>query len=157
MVRYFEDIEVGETHDLGSYVAEREELLSFARRYDPQPIHTNPEVARETIFGGLIASGWHTASSCMALMVDGFLSETATLGSFGLDELRWRTPVRPGDTIEAEVEVLETTVSGSRDDRGYVQNVVRAENDDDEEVIYWRATNIFVTGAAANEWPVNGT
>ncbi|GAA0281817.1 MaoC family dehydratase [Halobacterium noricense] len=155
MVRYFEDIEVGESYDLGSYVAEKEEVLSFARRYDPQPIHTNPEVARETIFGGLIASGWHTASSCMALMVDGFLSETATLGSFGLDELRWRNPVYPGDTIDVEVEILETTASESHDDRGYVQNAVRGENDDSEEVIYWRATNILVTDVAANEWPVH--
>jgi acyl dehydratase len=152
MVEYFEDIVAGETHALGSYVAERDELLAFARRYDPQPIHTDPELARETMYGGLIASGWHTASACMALLYEGFLSGKTTVGSFGLEELRWPTPVRPGDTVIAEVEVLETRPSGSRDDRGYVENRVRAETDDGDEVLSWRATNIFLTEAGAEGW-----
>jgi len=154
MVRYFEDITAGETHHLGSYNAEQRELIDFARRYDPQHIHVDPEVAQKTIYGGLIASGWHTAGSCMALLVAGFLSETATLGSFGLEELRWRTPVRPGDTVTAEAEVLETRASDSRDDRGYVTIDVRAENEDGEEVVYWRSTNIFLTRDGGSEWPV---
>lgn len=154
-VRYFEDVGVGETHDLGSYTADREELLAFARRYDPQPIHVDPAVAADTPYGGLIASGWHTASAVMALLVEGFLGEAATIGSFGLDELRWRAPVRPGDVVHAEVEVLETTPSESRTDRGYVENAVRATVEDDE-VVYWRATNIFLTRAGSDGWPANG-
>ncbi|WP_049986061.1 MaoC family dehydratase [Halobellus rufus] len=153
MVRYFEDITPEETHDLGSYTADRDELIEFAQRYDPQLIHVDPEVARETMYGGLIASGWHTAGSCMALLVEGFLSETATLGSFGLEELRWRTPVRPGDTVRAELAVVETTASESRDDRGYVTLDVRAENEQGEEVVYWRSTNIFLTRDGGDEWP----
>jgi acyl dehydratase len=144
MTLYYEDIDVGHTREVGSYTADRAELLEFARRYDPQPIHVDPEAAAETPFGGLIASGWHTASACMALLVEGFLNDTATLGSFGLDELRWRTPVRPEDTVTVGMEVLERTVSSSRDDRGYVEIEVEATNDDDEEVAYWRATNIFL-------------
>jgi len=154
MVRYFEDIEPGERHDLGSYTADRDELLDFAERYDPQPIHTDPEFAAEAMYGGLIASGWHTAGSCMSLMAENFLAETATLGSFGLEELRWPAPVRPGDTVSVAVEVVETTASESRADRGYVTNDVRAWNDADEEVLFWRATNIFLTEAGADAWPV---
>jgi len=80
MVRYFEDVTVGETHDLGAYTADREELLEFARRYDPQPIHVDPDAAERTMFGGLIASGWHTGGSCMALLAEGFLNDTSSVG-----------------------------------------------------------------------------
>ncbi|MGQ4555355.1 MaoC/PaaZ C-terminal domain-containing protein [Halobellus sp. GM3] len=153
MVRYFEDLAEGESHDLGSYTADREELLAFARRYDPQPIHTDPEMAAETMYGGLIASGWHTAGSCMALLVENFLAETATLGSFGLEELRWRAPVYPGDTVRVAVEVIETRASESREDRGYVTNDVVAENEAGEEVLFWRSTNIFITEAGRDQWP----
>ncbi|MFC6874230.1 MaoC family dehydratase [Halobellus marinus] len=155
MVRYFEDIDDGETHELGSYTADKAELLSFARRYDPQPIHVDPAAAEQTMYGGLIASGWHTAGSCMALLYEGFLSKTATLGSFGLEELRWPTPVRPDDTVTATVEVVETTASESRDDRGYVTNDVTAENQNGETVLYWRSTNIFLTREAESDWPLS--
>lgn len=144
MSRYYEDIDVDETHDIGAYTADRTELLSFAERYDPQPIHVDPDAAAETMYGGIIASGWHTASSCMRLLVDGFLAETATLGSFGPDELRWRNPVYPGDTVHVEVRILGKTESTSRDDRGYVESEVEGTNGDGDEVIYWRATNIFL-------------
>ncbi|MFC7203253.1 MaoC family dehydratase [Haloferax namakaokahaiae] len=143
-LRCYEDIQVGEVHDLGSYEADRAELLAFAERYDPQPIHIDPDVAAETMYGGIIASGWHTASSCMRLLVDEFLSETETLGSFGLDELRWRTPVYPGDEITVEVRILEKTESTSRADRGYITSETEAKNQDGDEVVYWRATNIFL-------------
>ncbi|WP_410767457.1 MaoC family dehydratase [Haloferax sp. DFSO60] len=143
-LRYYEDIPVGDVHDLGSYEADRSELLAFAERYDPQPIHVDPEIAAETMYGGVIASGWHTASSCMRLLVDGFLAETETLGSFGLEELRWRNPVYPGDEVSVEVRILEKTESTSRDDRGYITSETEATNQDGEEVVYWRATNIFL-------------
>jgi acyl dehydratase len=153
MVRYFEDIDAGETHDLGSYTADRAELIEFARRYDPQLIHTDPDAAKQTMFGGLIASGWHTAGSCMALLAEGFLNDTASVGSFGLEELRWRTPVRPGDTISVAVEIPETHASESRDDRGYVDVELAAENGDGDEVCYWDSTNIILTRAGSDAWP----
>ena len=141
--RTFEEIEEGAVHDVGSFEATEAEMLAFAERYDPQPIHVDPEAAAESIFGGLIASGWYTASGCMRLLVDGFFNDTVSMGAFGMDELRWRTPVRPGDTVGVELEVVEKTASESRDDRGYVDVDVRATNQDDEEVVRWSATNII--------------
>ena len=153
MVRYFEDIDAGETHDLGAYTADREELIEFARRYDPQPIHIDPEAAARTMFGGLIASGWHTGGSCMALLTEAFLNDTASVGSFGLDELRWRTPVRPGDTVHVTAEIPATHASESREDRGYIDIDLHAENGDGEEVLYWDSTNIILTRAGGDVWP----
>ena len=140
--RTYEDIETGAVHDLGSFVANEDEMRRFAERYDPQPIHTDPEAAANSVFGGLIASGWYTASACMRLLDDGFLGETISMGSFGLDELRWRTPVRPGDTVSAELEIADKTASSSREDRGYLELDVTATNQDGDEVVYWRSTNI---------------
>jgi acyl dehydratase len=154
MVRYFEDIDAGETHDLGSYTADREELLEFARQYDPQPIHVDPEAARGTMFGGLIASGWHTGASCMALFAEGFLNDVASLGAFGLEELRWRNPVRPGDTVYVSIEIRATQASESRDDRGYADIELTAENGDGDEVLFWDATNIILTRAGSDGWPL---
>lgn len=141
--RYYEAIEVGETHDLGSTSLTEVELREFAERYDPQPFHVDPEAAANSPYGGLIASGWQTAAVCMRLAVTGFFNDTVTMGSFGLDELRWRTPVRPGDTIHATLEIVEKRASSSRDDRGYAVNEVTGRNDDGEEVVFWRSTNIF--------------
>lgn len=142
---YFDDIEEGHRRELGSYTVPREEMMEFARRYDPQPIHVDEEAASESIFGGVIASGWYTASVCMRLLVDEFLGEAASMGSLGLDELRWQTPVRAGDTLTVSNEILETRRSESRDDRGYVRNKTIAHNQDGEEVLVWVATNIFAT------------
>lgn len=153
MVRYFEAIDAGETHDLGTYTADREELTAFARRYDPQPIHTDPDAAARTMFDGLIASGWHTAGSCMGLLAEGFLNDTASVGSFGLEELRWRTPVRPGDTVSVDVEIPATHASESREDRGYIDVELHAENGAGEEVLFWDSTNIILTRAGSDAWP----
>ena len=142
-MRYYEDITVGETVALGSYEFTKEEMTRFAAQYDPQPIHVDEAAAAESIYGGVIASGGHTGAVCMRLLVDGFLSDVASMGAFGLEELRWRRPVRPGDTVSAEVEILEKSPSGSRDDRGYVTNRLVGRNGDDEDVIEWRATNII--------------
>ncbi|QLG63890.1 MaoC family dehydratase [Halorarum salinum] len=143
MTRTFEDIEVGAVHDVGSFEATEAEIGSFAERFDPQPIHVDPASAAESMYDGLIASGWYTASASMRLLVDGFFSDTVSMGSFGVEELRWRTPVRPGDVVSVELEVLDKTESSSREDRGYVENEVRGHNEDGEEVVYWRATNII--------------
>jgi acyl dehydratase len=147
MVLYYEDIDIGEVREIGQYTADRDELIQFAERYDPQPIHVDPETAADTMYGGIIASGWHTASACMALLVEGFLNDTASLGSFGLDELRWRTPVRPGDTVSVTHRITDKRESTTRDDRGYIENEVEATNEESEEVVFWRATNIFLKRA----------
>lgn len=141
--RYHEDIDEGAHHELGQVTLSEAEILSFAERYDPQPFHVDREAAADSPYGGVIASGWHTASACMRLVVDGFLNDTVTMGSFGLSELRWRAPVFPGDTITVGMDVVEKRPSSSREDRGYVVNEVTATNDDGEEVLFWRATNIF--------------
>ena len=107
-MKQFEDISVGETDSFGGYEVTAEEVVEFAERYDPQPFHTDPEAAAETPFGGLVASGWHTAGMTMRLLVDNLLSEVAARGALGVDELRWRSPVRPGQTLTVETEVVGT-------------------------------------------------
>lgn len=140
---YFDDFAAGDVYDLGSYTVPAEEMRTFAERYDPQPIHTDPAAAEESMYGGLIASGWYTASVCMRLVVDGLFRDAASMGSFGLDELRWHAPVRPGDTLSVTLEVLDTRVSESNSDRGYVRNRVTATDGDGTEVLHWIASNIF--------------
>ena len=115
---FLDDLEVGQIHELGSQSLSEEDIISFAERYDPQPFHVDPKAAGETIYGGVIASGWQTACVFMRLFVDGLLSRSAAMGSPGLDELRWLRPVRPGDRLKARVEVLETRPSRSKPDRG---------------------------------------
>ena len=107
-MRYFEDFEPGQTRSFGEYTVSQTEIIEFAEQFDPQPFHTDPEAAAETPFGGVVASGWHTASLTMRLLVAEFLSETETHGALGVDELRWRDPLRPGDTISVRTEVLDT-------------------------------------------------
>ncbi|WP_101296778.1 MaoC family dehydratase [Halegenticoccus soli] len=141
---HFEDVREGEIRELGSYRVSKDEMVAFAQRYDPQPIHVDESAAEASIYGGIIASGWYTAGVCMRLLVDGFLIDAASMGSFGLDELRWRAPVRPDDVISVRNEIVDARESTSRDDRGYVKNELTARNQDREEVLSWTATNIFL-------------
>jgi acyl dehydratase len=114
-VKYWEDYKVGEIIELGSRPITEAEVLAFARKYDPQPFHTDPEAARRSIFGGLIASGWHTCALLMRLSVDAARrDEAAATGSPGLDSCRWLKPVRPGDVLSGRTEVLETWPSRSK-------------------------------------------
>ena len=106
MTLYFEDIEVGLTRDCGSLTVSREEIVEFGERYDPQPFHTDPEAAAESAYGGLIASGWQTCALTARLLVTNYLNDTASAGGRGIDDLRWRRPVRPGDTLSVRVEVV---------------------------------------------------
>jgi acyl dehydratase len=105
MDEYYEDLTVGDAYEFGSYRMTREEIVEFARQYDPQPFHTDEEAARASIFGGLVASGWHTGSVTMRLLVDNYLQESGALGSPGLESLRWTDPVRPGDELSVRTEV----------------------------------------------------
>jgi acyl dehydratase len=105
-MRYLEDFEEGQVFELGEDTIREQEILEFARRFDAQPFHTDPEAAKKSIYGGLIASGWHTASFFMALLVRGLLHDVASMGAGGIDELRWLKPVRPGDRLRARLTVV---------------------------------------------------
>ena len=134
-MRYWDDMKAGEVVELGSHTMDQERMLSFAREFDPQPFHTDPKAAEASVWGGLIASGWHTGSTLMRLFYDGFLKDTASLGSPGIDELRWLKPVRPGDTLRATVQVVEQRPSGSKPDRGIIRLHWTALNQRSEPVL----------------------
>lgn len=126
-MQYYEDIEVGDTAEFGEYHVTKEEIVDFAERYDPQPFHTDEEAAEDSAFGELVASGWHTASMCMRMLVDGPLQERAGMGARGVDELRWKQPVRPGDTLSIRSEVIDKRVSESDPKRGYVDSFLETD------------------------------
>ena len=142
-MRYFEDFQPGEVIETGSYVVPREEIIAFAQQFDPQPFHIDEEAARRSIFGGIIASGWHTASISHRLFVEGLLRTSSSMGSPGLDELRWLLPVRPGDELSARVEVLSTTPSRSKPDRGAIKFRLEVHNQKGEVVMTELATGLF--------------
>lgn len=139
MTRYYEDIMVGEPVTLGEVSVTEEEIIEFGKRYDPQPFHVDPDAAAQSPFGGVVASGWQTAALCMRVLVDEYLQETAAMGALGLDELRWETPLRPGDTLTVRSEILEKRVSETDPGRGVVRSELTAENQSGAEVIRWIA------------------
>ena len=118
---YFEDFEPGQVFELGSRTVTEAEIVDFAERWDPQPFHVDPDAAADSVFGGLIASGWHTGAMWMRLYVDSLLVSGTGQGSSGIEELRWLTPVRPGDTLSGRLIVLETTSSERHPDRGTIR------------------------------------
>ena len=133
--RYFEDYAPDGVYDLGTITVTEAEIIDFARKYDPQYFHVDPEKAVQSRFGGIIASGWHTAALIMRVYVDRYLSHVASLASPGVDELRWPNPVRPGDTLRVRVAVLEARPSRSKPDRGVIRGKIEAFNQNDELVI----------------------
>ncbi|WP_236788987.1 MaoC family dehydratase [Amycolatopsis sp. GM8] len=139
--RYFEDYVQGSTHELGSTKVTEAEILEFATKYDPQPFHVDPVAAASSPFGGLIASGWHTAAMMMKLLARNYLSPVSSLASPGIDELRWLKPVRPGDELRVRVQVLEARPSQSKPDRGLVRSLIEGFNQDDDIVISAVALN----------------
>ncbi|MXO85257.1 acyl dehydratase [Altererythrobacter aurantiacus] len=135
-MRYFEDIEVGEKDAYGAYEVTREEVMDFASKYDPQPFHLDDEAASRTHFGRLSASGWHTCAMTMRMMVDHMGERRqASLGSPGIDQLRWKKPVYPGDTLRVEAEVLEKRQSESRPEMGFFKSLQQVFNQNDEVVL----------------------
>ena len=133
---YFEDLVVGAEREFGSYEVTREEVIEFARKYDPQPFHLSDEEAAKTHFGRLAASGWHTAAMTMAVIARKVVDEQqAGLGSPGIDELRWKKPVFPGDTLHVAGEILEKTPSRSRPDMGSFRTKTTVTNQDGEVVM----------------------
>jgi acyl dehydratase len=126
---YLEDFQVGAVDEFGGETITKEDIVAFARSFDPQPFHVDEEAAKRSHFGGLIASGWHTTALVMRMMVARFMGlESGSLGSPGMDEIRWLLPVRPGDTLHVRTEVLEVKPSRSKPDRGVVRSGYRVTN-----------------------------
>jgi acyl dehydratase len=146
---YFEDLVVGTKRGFGSYAVTREEVLAFASKYDPQPFHLSDEAAAGTHFGRISASGWHTCAMVMAMVVENMKgSEQAGLGSPGLDELRWHTPVYPGDTLRCETEVIEKTPSRSRPEMGSFRSRLAIYNQDSIKVMSFTSIGLIRTRPA---------
>jgi len=150
---YFEDFQGGDVIDLGGRAITQEEIITFARAYDPQPFHVDPVRAVDSFFGGLVASGWHTAGIYMRLLVDGLLNDTLSMGSPGLDELRWRRPVRPGDTLRATFTVLECIPSKSRPTLGVIRGRGEVFNGGGELVMSVVSAGFFGRAPGATEEP----
>jgi acyl dehydratase len=141
---YFEDLEPGTTAAFGRYEVTREEVIEFARKYDPQPFHLSDEAAAATHFGRISASGWHTCAMVMRMLVDNLTErKQAGLGSPGQDELRWHRPVYPGDVLRVETEMLEKTRSRSRPEMGSFRSDVRIYNQDDQLVMSMKSIGLI--------------
>ena len=147
-LRYFDDYLPGASYDCGSVSVSEAEIISFAIQFDPQPFHVDPGAAARGPFGGLIASGWHTAALVMRQLVDHYLSPEASLGSPGLDEMRWPEPVRPGDTLRVRATAVEARRSLSKPDRGILKTLIEAVNQDGRTVMRATAINFMLVRPA---------
>nr|WP_313809528.1 MaoC family dehydratase [Sphingobium sp.] len=149
---YFEDVVVGAKTEFGPLTISREEIITFARQFDPQPFHLSDEAAAETHFGSLASSGWHTTALTMKMMVAVWQQkpgvQAASLGAMGVDELRWMQPVRPGDTLRGISEVIETKASRSRPEMGIVKTHITLFNQRDEPVLSMKPIAMFRTRPA---------
>ena len=141
---YWEDFPVGRIFEYGSRTLSESEMIAFAREWDPQRFHVDPLAAKETPFGGLIASGWHTGCVMMRFMCDAYLNESSCIGSPGIDEWRFAAPVRPGDTLRYRGTVLESRVSASKPDRGIVKFRWELLNQRDEVVVSIIGTQFYL-------------
>ena len=141
--RFFEDFSPGEVIEFGDYLITEEEILEYARRYDPQPFHVDRKAAAESIFGGLIASGWMTGSIMMRLLVEHFISPVSGMGSPGVDEVRWPKPVRAGDRLSVRITTIEAKRSQSKPDRGIIQVQQEMINQHGDTVMSLRGTSFL--------------
>ena len=142
-MKYWEDFQIGERAELGRHTFTEEEIVEFGRRYDPQPFHIDVESAKQSAFGGLIASGWQTCAIGMRLMVEGYIRQTVSLGSPGIDNIRWLKPVRPGDTLAYSRIVLESRASTTRKGVGLVKHRWEAVNQRGELVLTMEGWGMF--------------
>lgn len=142
-IRYWEDFKVGEVEQIGGKKVEQDEVIDFARQFDPQPFHVDEAAAKQSMYGGLIASGWHTCSMVMRMMCDAYLLQSASVGSPGIDNLKWLKPVRPGDTIRAQRTTLESRTSKSRPEIGIVRNLWEVFNQEGELVMTMEGYGMF--------------
>jgi acyl dehydratase len=146
---YLEDFFVGQTFSSGRLKVEREEIIKFGTQFDPQPYHVDDDAARDTVFRGLAASGWHTAAMTMRLLVDGEFKPAGGIIGVGFDELSWPRPVRPGDELHTRSEVLEVRPSKSRPDRGLIRVRTTTLNQNDEIVQVYTG-NLLVPRRSTN-------
>lgn len=142
-MHYFEDFRVGDVTELGPVAVTEEEIVEFASRYDPQPFHVDADAARETMYGGLIASGWHTTALFMGMFVRAVLLDAASLGSPGVEEIRWLAPVRPGDTLRGRSTILDVRDSSKDPRRGTVYSLNEVSNQDGVVVMTMKARGFF--------------
>jgi acyl dehydratase len=142
-VRFLEDFRVGDVAELGPIAVTEEEIVEFASRYDPQPFHVDAQAAKESPFGGLIASGWHTTALFMAMFVRAVLLDSASLGSPGVTEIRWLAPVRPGDVLRGRSTVVDVRASSKNPQRGTVFTENEVANQDATIVMTLKARGFF--------------
>jgi acyl dehydratase len=142
--RYFEDYVLGLTVDCGTFTVSEEEIIAFAKEYDPQPFHVDPVAAKDGPYGGLIASGWHTTALMMRQLVEHFVSPESSLGAAGIDEIRWPRPVRPGDVLRVRAAILEARRSGSKPDRGIIRSLAEVTNQDGDLAMSLTAINFIL-------------
>lgn len=140
---YFEDFHPGQEIDLGERRVSEEQIVAFAREYDPQPFHVDREAAGASIYGGVIASGWHTCSLMMRMVVDGLMASSSSMGSPGLDGVRWLRPLRAGDTIRVRYLTTQVKASNSKPDRGVVWSKWTATNQHGEEICTIEGMGMF--------------
>lgn len=140
---FWEDVAVGQSFELGQKRVDRDEIKAFGHEFDPQPFHIDEEAAKDTMLGELTASGWHSCCMMMRLMFDGFLSKSSSLGSGGLDEVKWLEPVRPGDVIRGRYKVLERRASSSRPKLGICKAECEIFNQNDQLVMTCRFTQFM--------------
>ena len=142
-MRYWEDFQVGEVSEVGPVTVTQDEIVEFATRFDPQPFHIDPEAARKSPFGGLIASGWHTTALFMGMFVRAVLLDSASLGSPGVEEIRWTAPVRPGDTLTGRSTVIDVQPSSKDPRRGTIFTTNEVFNQDGVLVLRLQARSFF--------------
>ncbi len=141
--RYLEDFVEGAVHEFGPMTITEDEIVRFGKRFDPQIFHTDPEGARDTVYGGLIASGWHTCSLFMRMFVEHYLPGPASLGSPGVDELRWLNPVRPGEELTVHINMHKVKTSRSKPDRGVLFSFCEMVNQENDVVISMMGMNLI--------------
>lgn len=149
----FEDFEVGRTVAFGRHVVSKDEIIDFAREFDPQPVHLDEEVAKTTLAKGLCASGFHTCGMLMRMMCDSFVNQSSSLGSPGVDEVKWMKPVRPGDVLTGRYTVLDKRVTRSRPDVGVCKMRLEALNGDGDVVMSWVSAQFLRLRDARNGAP----
>ncbi len=148
-MRYWEDFKIGEVTELGPVVVTADEIVEFAKKYDPQPFHIDEEAAKNGPFGGLAASGWHTAALFMGMFVRGILLDSASMGSPGIEELRWTAPVRPGNSLKVRVTVTDVQPSSKNPNRGTVFTTSEVFNQNGELVASMKARGFFARRPSA--------
>lgn len=139
----YEDLEVGKTYEVGSHTFTRDEIVQFAQQFDPQPFHVSEEAGAASMFGGLVASGWHTCSVMMGMLVRNFLQGSTSMGSPGIDDIRWIKPTRVGDTLTMMNTIVSKRVSASKPDRGIVETRWDGINQHGETIVTVRSKALF--------------